>query len=89
MADFKLKYSAVDSKGLEIKSGTVICKRKMSKFDAIAGYENHLKNKDDRIKRIKVIYCAQNTLLGYMPDFDMQSKENFINQFKDVLKGNG
>lgn len=89
MADFKLKYIAVDSKGLEIKSGTVICKRKLSKFDAIAGYENHLKNKDNRISRIKVIYCAQNTLLGYMPDFDMQSMDSFANQFKDILKGNG
>jgi hypothetical protein len=87
--DFKLKYSAVDSKGLEIKSGTVICKRKLSKFDAIAGYENHLKNKDSRINRIEVIYCAPKTLLGYMPDFDMQSKESFTNQFKDILKGNG
>ncbi len=89
MANFKLKYIAIDSKGLEIKSGTVICKRKLSKFDAIAGYENHLKSKDSRINRIEVIYCAQNTLLGYMPDFDMQSKDSFTNQFKDILKGNG
>lgn len=89
MADFKLKYNALDSSGSIVKSGTVICKRKMSKFDAIAGYEKHVKNKDARISRIEAIYCTPKTLLGYMPDFDIQSKESFSNQFKDFLKGNG
>ena len=84
MSAYKLKYQALDNKGNIIKTGTVICYRKMSKFDAIAGYENHLKAKNSDINKIKVIYCAIKTVLGFMPEFDNQS-DDFAKQFKDAI----
>ena len=84
MNDYKLKYQALDIDGKIIKTGTVICKRKMSKFAAIAGYENHLKAKNKNINRIGVIYCSPKSILGYISEFDTQS-DDFAKQFRDAI----
>lgn len=41
--NFLVKYKAIAADGRVIKEGTIIAKMKMSKFEALAGTEEHLK----------------------------------------------
>jgi hypothetical protein len=65
---FIVDYQALDVHGRVIKTGKARCKNKLSKFDAMAGLENHLKKQDPQIKSIKVLSCRSEDILGLAED---------------------
>lgn len=65
-------YEVVNSKGNVIKSGKIKCKNKLSKFDAMAGLDNHLEKTVPDFYKMNVKSCHEDNLLGF--DFDMFGK---------------
>lgn len=67
MSNFRITYKAYNTKLQVIKEGNVIARNKMSEFDALAGYENHLKKTLPNLHRLECITLEIETMIGFVP----------------------